>query len=122
MCPLRSDPALCTLISNGILKGLSRTYVDGMLHNRNKRFKHVARDMSQKFMVVDNEHVVFTFTGFHVCQPNEDPEKLETEQHGYIDLLSFLTEYQTFPDFASLRVKLILLSHTDLMTCMKFHI
>lgn len=55
MTSLRSDPALYVRIDNGLLKGISGTYVDDMLRAGERYFWVLAMSTSKKFDMAEDE-------------------------------------------------------------------
>lgn len=110
MSPMRSDPALYAKMVEGMLKGLSGTYVDDMMRAGDQKFRKLARVTSEKFEMAEDETPPCTFTGFRLSKGADS--KLEMNQDAYVSNLTTLPSDATFSNFASVRMKLAWLSHT----------
>lgn len=77
MKPLRSDSALDALMTNGLLKGLSGTYVDDLLRCGNSKYRRLCKKTHQRFDMAQEEELPCTFTGFKLRRTDdgliEDP-------------------------------------------------
>lgn len=98
-------------MTNGLLKGLSGTYVDDMLRSGERGFRDLAKSTSKKFDMAEDEKPPCTFTGFCITFDDKG-EQLQLNQQAYVKKLKPLGVAATFSDFASLRMKLAWLSHS----------
>ena len=110
MKSLRSDPALYSLIKEGILRGLSGGYVDDLIRAGDEYFKKVSQKTNEKFDMAENEKIPCTFTGFSLSH-NRDGEVIQ-DQHEYLKKLETLSLGASFGQFRSMRMKLAWLSNT----------
>ena len=61
MSSLRSDPALYTLITNGVLKGLSGGYVNDLIRAGNQDFKDVSKKTNDRFEMAEDQKLPCSF-------------------------------------------------------------
>ena len=99
--PLRSDPAQYTLIEDGLLKGLSRGYVDDLIRAGDKHFKQISQKTNDRFEMSEDQTLLCSFTGFSLSK-NENGEVVQN-QHEYLQKLEQLSlEVNYSQDFAHL--------------------
>jgi hypothetical protein len=111
MKALRSDPALYSRFIEGILQGMSGTYVDDLCRAGTTDFeKHVAHT-SERFDAKPPQDLPATFTGFEATGNTQIGYQLS--QVRYIQTLVLLdVEAKDFSAFASLRMKLAWIAYT----------
>ena len=88
MKPFRIDPALYYLISNGILRGLSGSYVDDIIRTGDDKFRKISRKTGEKFEMAEEEEIPCTFTGFSLSRDSKGSIMLD--QHSYLRKLEIL--------------------------------
>lgn len=110
MKPLRSDSALYSLMVDGLLQGLSGTYMDDLLRCGNKRFAELGKKTNTRFEMADNEKPPCTFTGFNLSRTDEGT--IELHQNTYVESLRPMPVDATWKDFASTRMKLAWLANS----------
>ena len=110
MMPLRSDPALYLLVTNGLLKGISGGYVDDLIRTGDSSFKQLCSKTKRKFDMAEDQGLPCTFTGFSISRTVDNT--IVQQQHEYLRRLEELPPDASFPHFRSMRMKLAWLSNT----------
>lgn len=82
MIPFCSDPALYTMVSEGLLVGLSGGYVDDMLRAGSPDFRERLKKTNERFDVGEDEKLPCYFSGFSIARGSEGA--LEMNQYGYL--------------------------------------
>ena len=117
MMPLRIESALYAFMVDGHLKGLSGTYVDDLIRAGDKELKKLSNATAKKFDMADEEHPPCSFTGFRL--EKDENGTLSIDQKSYVKSIRPLSTDATYSDFASLRMKLSWLTHTQPDCCSK---
>jgi len=110
MKSLRSDSALYALMIDGILYGLSGSYVDDLLRCGDKKLRKFGRRTNERFDMAEDEEPPCTFTGFRLHKGKDGD--LELEQKEYVEKLKPVPEDGTWKDFSSARMKLVWLANS----------
>ena len=111
MKPLRSDPALYYLLSNGILKGLSGGgYVDDLIRAGDNDFRDLSKKTNIRFDMGEDESIPCNFTGFALKRDADGD--LSIDQHAYLRKLEELPPDASFSHFRSMRMRLAWLSNS----------
>ena len=95
MKPLRSDPAMYTLIADGILKGMS-----GGRRSHSCRFgdfKRLSLKTNKRFDMSQDETLPCPFTGFSLSR-NDENEVIQ-DQHEYLNRLESSRSILRTPSF-----------------------
>ena len=103
MSSLRSDTALYTLITNGVLKGLSEGYVDDLIRAGDQDFKDVSKKTNARFEMAEDQKLPCSFTGFSLAR-NKDGDIIQ-DQHEYLKKFERLPLTASFPQFRSMRMQ-----------------
>lgn len=82
MKPLRSDPALYLLMTNGLLKGISGGYVDDLIRTGDSSFKKLCSMTKRKFDMAEDKGLPCTFTGFSISRTFDNT--IVQQQHEYL--------------------------------------
>ena len=61
---LSFDPTLYVLMREGLLSGLSGTYVHEMMRAREEQFQKIAQATSQHFQIAEDSYLAYGFGGF----------------------------------------------------------
>ena len=109
MTPLRSDPACYFALREGVLQGMSGTYVDDMLRAGNANFARLCEGTRKRFDMSEDARPPCTFTGFRLSR---DKATLMLDQLQYTRRLRPLPSDASFSQFASVRMQLMWLSHS----------
>ena len=104
------DPALYIWIVDGLLKGLSGSYVDDLMRAGDADFKVHAKKTAEAFEMATDEEPPCDFTGFRLDVTEENT--LTLDQHSYLNTIRPLGSDSEWFEFASLRMKLSWLTHT----------
>ena len=110
MPSLRSDPALYTLITNGVLKGFSDGYVDELIRPRDKDFKEVSKKTNARFEMAEDQKLPCSFTGFFLGR-GKDGDVIQN-QHESLKKLEKLPLTANFSEFQCMRMRLAWLANT----------
>ena len=110
MKPLDSDPALYHLMIDGILAGLSGSYVDDILRCGTKAFRRHCLPTNKRFEIAADEEIPCTFTGFRLSYDSR--QAVQLDQCRYVEKIKPIPEDGTYKDLASLRMQLAWLSHS----------
>lgn len=110
MQTLRSDLGCYSRIRNGKLDGLSANYVDDMLRTGTLAFFKLCSLTGKKFEMAKYQNIPFRFTAFLISR--DSAGTLQLDQVEYTKELRLLPEDCDFSAFASMRMKLMWLSHS----------
>lgn len=110
MAPLKSDPALYKLMADGLLVGLSGSYVNDVMRAGNDSFKELCKPTHEKFEMTPDKELPCMYSGF-VLDKGSDGDFLQHQQH-YLRKVEELPSDASLSAFRSMRIKLALLSHT----------
>ena len=91
--------------------GLSDTYVDDMVRARDKNFTKLALEARTKFEMCGDEELPCTFTGFQL--ERDKSGRLLLHHHGNFKQLTMIKPNASFLDFASMRIKMAWLCHSQ---------
>lgn len=109
MSPMKSDPALYTTMSDGLLTGLSGGYVDDLLRAGIPEFREYASLTNRRFEMDADEELPCTFSGFSLSR--QETGCLEQNQHFYLQNLESLSLKSSFSQFHSMRMRLACLAN-----------
>ena len=110
MVPLRSDPSLYALKSNGKLEGLAGGYVDDLIRTGTPRFKNLSLKTNEMFDMAADQELPCIFTGFSLHRGVDNVILLE--QHEYLRKLEHLDVSSDFSAFRSMRMRLAWLANS----------
>ena len=110
MRPLRSDPALYILLAEGLLKGISRGYVDDLIRTGDETFKKLCSKKKEKFDMAEDQSLPCMLTAFSLSRSTEGTTV--QGQHEYLRKLEELPLEASFSHFRSMQMKLAWLSNT----------
>ena len=82
MRPLRSDPALYLLMTNGLLKVISGGSVDNLIRTGDLSFKKLCSKTKRKFDMAEDQGLSCTFTGFSISRTLNNT--IVQQQHEYL--------------------------------------
>ena len=106
----RLDSAFYIWIVNGLLKGMSGSYVDDLMRAGDDDFKELAKKTASRFEMAKDEEPPCEFTGFHLDRA--DDGTLTMDQQAYVKTIRPLGMDASFSDLASVRMKLSWFTHT----------
>ena len=110
MKAFRIDPAFYYMMEEGVLKGLSGTYVDDLIRSGDQHFKQVSKKTNEKFEMTEDGSLPAEFTGFVIDR--------DTDGNFYIDQIDYLRKIECIPydasfgHFRSMRMRLAWLSNS----------
>ena len=110
MTPFKLDPALYYLLADGLLKGLSRTYVDDLLRAGTPQFRKLSQKTNETFEMAEDSSLHTEFTGF-VLHRDQDGNLVIDQSH-YLRQLETLSSDPSFSNFRSMRMKLAWLANS----------
>ena len=110
MVPLRSNPALYTMMSDHLLLGLSGAYVDDLLRASPPSFRAISEKTRERFQLGEDEELPVTLSGFTPSRDSDGP--LEQNQRFYMKNLEALSPSSGFKEFRSMWMKLAWLANT----------
>ena len=110
MRPLRSDPALYLMMTNGLLKGILGGYVDDLIQTGDLSFKKLCLKTKRKFYMAEDQGLPCMFTGFSISRTLNNT--IVQQQHEYLWRLDELPPDASFSHFRSIQMKLAWLSNT----------
>lgn len=109
MKPFKSDPAIYFLLREGILKGLSGSYVDDLVRAGKQDFRGISAKTNERFEMKEDSALPSAFTGFILDKRAAD---LLIDQKSYLRKLEKLDEGATFGQFRSMRMRLAWLANS----------
>lgn len=95
--PLRINPALYYLLSDGILKGMRGGYVDDFIRSVDSDFFNLSQKIKQKFGMKDESAMPFDFTRCLIRKKKGGMNPVD--QSGYLRRFEFLLEDSSYFNF-----------------------
>lgn len=108
MTPFKIDPALYYILCNGILQGLSGSYVDDLLRCGDDNFRKLSQRTNERFDMAEESILPTEFTGFVLDR--DKAGNVFIDQNAYLKKLECLPQDASFSHFRSMRMRLAWLS------------